>query len=951
MNIKEEPNMAAGVTGRGSSGIEHMSGGVQVHSAHVRVMDLYIVHMSGGVQVHSAHVRDGKVFADEDLVVFVSICLECLKYDCIDQETGTFPSGYFSIFLTVIRPLFNWLEALNKMDIASPLVPEFLKCLDVDDENVVTLVSVYFMTFGRLKSGQIVVSPHLENLIRAYLEKENQNLLMAITEIYPSNPKALQSHYRDLMEQMKDSGDPTLITYLAQLFQNVAKKQAELFTSKDIKMLFTKAQEYPNAEVLILQMLQELSKRCPDKVIDHLEVLFDKSAWSPHMQYFLNDIMVTLALYKKDVSSKVLAELFKNLKSSQDKTFLLVTFNSIRSIGFKYQDLLKQRRSEVELFSTSDPDVINLKKMILDMIDGKTPEDMIKQLKKHEEELTSLVGRVDETDEILSEVKVEATKQGEKLDNVQNEINEQGQKLTNIETKVDETVVKVEEIDKKTLSHTPYWARDLSKLLNPKSEHDWRLLSSRLGYSNVDIRGWAQQADPCMALLNEWYITHKTSEATLAVLTQLQEMDRLDAAVIVENAMKNAEAVVEDEEFMYASPPPIFISYQWFHQTEVKLLKQHLEMAGYECWLDIGQMGGGDKLFEKIDTGIRAAKVVISCVTSKYAKSPNCNREVNLAVSLNKPIIPLLLEQCSWPPPGSMGPIFSEYLFIRFFQRSGEDMPDQRYWAKDKFQELLMQLNVIGLAPQEDKIVTEYKNWWVPVMQEVKIDKSKTKNGGIATDSLQSTLDKKASEAPDIFISYQWAKQRNIIRLYERLTSLGFSCWLDIKQMGGGDSLYDKIDKGIRGCKVVLSCVTHKYSLSANCRREVSLTDALKKPMIPLLLEEMTWPPSGPMSMVMTQLLYINFSKDEASQVSWNGPKFTELLNQIHQYIPHKLPTLIETPPSNKKVQSDTVSSANTTENALNSSSFLQQPQPNISHPTASKATAKTKNSKSCTVL
>ena len=72
-------------------------------------------------------------------------------------------------------------------------------------------------------------------------------------------------------------------------------------------------------------------------------------------------------------------------------------------------------------------------------------------------------------------------------------------------------------------------------------------------------------------------------------------------------------------------------------------------------------------------------------------------------MALGKPIIPLLVEKMNWPPPGAMGPIFGEYIFVRFFQRDGEQTRDDRYWPQDKFSELLMQLRFY-IAPEVDAI-------------------------------------------------------------------------------------------------------------------------------------------------------------------------------------------------------------------------------------------------------
>lgn len=54
---------------------------------------------------------------------------------------------------------------------------------------------------------------------------------------------------------------------------------------------------------------------------------------------------------------------------------------------------------------------------------------------------------------------------------------------------------------------------------------------------------------------------------------------------------------------------PVFISYQWESQSDVIMLRERVEEAGFSCWMDVGQMGAGDQLYARIEHAIRQAKV------------------------------------------------------------------------------------------------------------------------------------------------------------------------------------------------------------------------------------------------------------------------------------------------------------------------------------------------------
>ena len=93
------------------------------------------------------------------------------------------------------------------------------------------------------------------------------------------------------------------------------------------------------------------------------------------------------------------------------------------------------------------------------------------------------------------------------------------------------------------------------------------------------------------------------------------------------------------------------------------LLRTELERAGLTCWMDVGQIGGGDFLYNQIYRGIYASKVVLCCLTPRSAVSDSCCKELSLADLLHKPVVPVMVEKTPWPPPGPMGLLMAQLIY------------------------------------------------------------------------------------------------------------------------------------------------------------------------------------------------------------------------------------------------------------------------------------------------
>jgi len=101
---------------------------------------------------------------------------------------------------------------------------------------------------------------------------------------------------------------------------------------------------------------------------------------------------------------------------------------------------------------------------------------------------------------------------------------------------------------------------------------------------------------------------------------------------------------------------------------------------------------------------------------------------------------------------------------------------------------------------------------------------------------------------------------QQVLRLRTMLDEAHVTCWLDVGQMGGGDQLYSRIYSGVNNCQLFLACISPKYVCSESCKKELTLADLMKKPIIPIMMESMKWPLPGAVGLILAPLVYVDLA-------------------------------------------------------------------------------------------
>lgn len=253
----------------------------------------------------------------------------------------------------------------------------------------------------------------------------------------------------------------------------------------------------------------------------------------------------------------------------------------------------------------------------------------------------------------------------------------------------------------------------------------------------------------------------------------------------------------------------IFISYSQADRMFADRIFENLTAMGFNVWIDIEGIAGGQNWLEAIETAIKNADVVIVLMSPTSIESRWVIQEIHYALALDKRILPILISPINW---SDIPLALAQYQFLDM-SSDGSEANVQNYARLVKALKSFEQSDV--LQPPPDSVS-------FPSPDDIKREEAAIRN----------------TPLPDrIFIAYSRKQRLQAVDLSNLLTRNGKSVFYDAK-IRAGAMWRRKIQKALDDATHLVVLWTHDAAASDEVEREVSYALAEHKVIVPLLSKD-----------------------------------------------------------------------------------------------------------------
>ena len=313
----------------------------------------------------------------------------------------------------------------------------------------------------------------------------------------------------------------------------------------------------------------------------------------------------------------------------------------------------------------------------------------------------------------------------------------------------------------------------------------------------------------------------------------------------------------------------VFISYAEEDRATMEKIRNSLRREIITVWTNKTDIQTGEAFEEAIKRGIEQADNVVYLLSPDSVTSDFCQRELDLAVSLHKRIIPVLVQETEANQvPSALRSL--QYIDLTDNVKQDDYLLDES--------ELLKILHQDAAYYNEHKVLLTKALKWKRQHENpsillrgynlrsaetwLKVALKRTQHSPIPLQQefITESLRQPPAESLDVFVSYSRADADFARKLNDTLQIQGKTTWFDQESIASGSDFQQEIYRGIKACDNFLFILSPRSVNSPYCADEVEYAAQLNKRFVTVLYREVN---SADLHPELAKVQWIDFNQNE----------------------------------------------------------------------------------------